>query len=92
MERQQAKKKFYIPLTLKLALVVISSLVAAVILYEALEGLENVVAQKYYLNEDAETRNINAAFRDFKEYIEAENLKTTDTDKLQKWIRENDIR
>ena len=90
MERQQAKKKIYIPLTLKLALVVISSLIAAVILYEALEGLENVVAQKYYLNEDAETRNINAAFRDFKEYIEAENLKTTDTDKLQKWIREND--
>ena len=90
MEKQHAKKKLFIPLTLKLAIAVVASLVASFILYEALTGLQLLVAQKYYLNEEAETRNINAAFADLKDAIKKENLKSTDTEKLQNWIKAHD--
>ncbi|MBO4235478.1 MAG: HAMP domain-containing histidine kinase [Firmicutes bacterium] len=90
MERQQARKKYFIPLTLKLAIAVVASLIAAFLLYEIMSGLEKMVAQKYYLSEEAEARNVNEAYRELKDYIEKENLKSTDTDKLQHWIKTHD--
>ena len=90
MEKPQSKKKLFIPLTLKLAMVVAASLLAVFVLYEVMEGLEKVVAQKYYLSEEAEARNINTAYREFKDYIERNEIKSTDTDKLQTWIKTHD--
>ena len=90
MEKPQSKKNIFIPLTIKFALAVLASLVAVFVLFEVMEGLEKIVAQKYYLGEEAVARNINAAYKDFKEYIQENNLKSTDTDKLQAWIKNND--
>ena len=90
MERPQSKKKRFIPLTLKLAIVVAASILAVFVIYEIMEGFENIVAQKYYLSEEAEARIINAAYRDFREYIEEQSLKSTDTDKMQSWIKNHD--
>ena len=90
MERQQAKKKHFIPLTLKLALAVIASLIAAFIIYEVMNGLEALVAQKYYLSEEATARNVNNAFRDFEDFVAKRHIKSTDTEQLQSWVKDHD--
>lgn len=89
MERQ-TRKKIFIPLTLKFAIAVALSLIAAVVFYEVMEVIERTVAEKYYLSDQAEERNINEAFSDFKDYVNRGALKSTDTDKFQSWIIDHD--
>ena len=89
MERQTSKK-FFIPLTLKLVIAVGLSLLAVFVLYEIMEGVKQVVVQKYYLSDQAEERNVNEAFDDFKNYVRSGHLKSTDTDRLQSWIIDHD--
>ena len=90
LEKPQSRKKAFIPLTVKFAIAVLASLLAVFVLFEVMEGLEKIVAQKYYLSDEAVARNINTAYKDFREYIQENNLKSTDTDKLQAWIKNND--
>lgn len=89
MERQ-TRKKIFIPLTLKFAIAVALSVIAAVVFYEVMEIIERAVADKYYLSDQAEERNVNEAFSDFKDYVNRGTLKSTDTDKFQSWIIDHD--
>ena len=83
----RSKNKFFITLNLKLAIVVVIALIMAILVFEVLEWVETFVIQKYYLSETAMDRNVNEAYDDLTDYVEAHNTKSTDIEQLQQWIK-----
>lgn len=90
MNSQTTKRKIFMPLTLKLLLAVLASVLGAFIIFELLEGLKGVVARKYYLSDQAVMREVNNTFDDFTDFVNRRHIKSTDTELLQEWIKESD--
>lgn len=86
----RAKKKHFITLNLKLAIVVVIALVMTLLVFELLSWTQNIIVNKYYLSEEAIEKNENEVFDSFVEFIDTHNIKSTDTEQLQRWVRDQE--
>lgn len=84
-----SKKKF-ISLNLRLTIVVLATIVLAISLYGVSDWLENMLIEKFYKSDAAIEKNVGKAYSGLEEYIANNNVKGTDTEKLQKWVKKND--
>ena len=84
-----SKKKF-ISLNLRLTIVVLATIVLAISLYGVSDWLENILIEKFYKSDAAIEKNVGKAYSGLEEYIANNNVKGTDTEKLQKWVKKND--
>lgn len=87
--KTKAKKKQFITLNLKLALVVVIALIMTFLVFEVMEWGKNVVANRFYLSDAAMEENVDEAYDDLTSYISVRKLKSTDTERLQDWLREH---
>ena len=87
--KTKGKKKHFITLNLKLALVVVIALIMTFLVYELMEWGKNVVANRFYLSDEAIEENVDEAYDDLTSYISLRQLKSTDTELLQGWLREH---
>ena len=88
---EQPNNKHFISLNFKLALVVVMAFAAAGVLYVLTYGLQSLLAQQLYLKPEVVERNINEAYDDLTATIEEKELKGTDTEELQAWLKEHDF-
>ena len=84
-----SKKKF-ISLNLRLTIVVLATITLAISLYGISDWLENILIEKFYKSDTAIEKNVGKAYSGLEEYIANNNVKGTDTEKLQKWVKKND--
>jgi len=88
--KSRKERKHFITLNLKLAIVVVIALIMTFLVFEVLEWIEGFVVQKYYLSEEAVDRNINDAYSDLEVYISTKDVKSSDTEMLQQWVKDHE--
>ena len=83
-------RKHFITLNLKLAIVVVIALIMTFLVFELLGVFQSFVVDKYYLSEDAVARNEDEAFESLEKTIKSHNMKSTDTELLQRWVKDQE--
>ena len=83
-------KKYFITLNLKLAIVVVIALIMTLLVFEVLGWVQSFVVQKYYLSEEAVKRNEDEAFNNLERFISGRKIKSTDTESLHNWVKEQE--
>lgn len=80
----------FIPLNLKLSLVVVLSLVITLIVYICGVWITQVLVDKYYNREDVVEKEVNSVYDDFLAYINQFGIKGTNSEALQNWAKKNE--
>ena len=88
--RRKNKSSRFITLNLKLATVVVVALIMTFIVFEVLTWVQSLIAQNNYLSEKAIEQNVNEVYDNLNEYIASNKIKSTDTDLLQQWVKDNE--
>ena len=83
-------RKHFITLNLKLAIVVVIALIMTLLVFEVLGMIQSFVVQKYYLSEEAVKRNEDEAFETLERFINGKKIKSTDTEALHNWVKEQE--
>jgi signal transduction histidine kinase len=84
------RNKRFIPLNLKLSLIVVLSLVVTLIVYIAGVWLTQVLVDKYYNKEEVIEKEVNTVYDDFIEYINHNSVKGTNSEAIQNWAKKNE--
>ena len=84
------KKKRFISLNFKLFLVVVGGLAATALVYFFLNFVQSAVADRVYLSDAARERQVNEAYEELEKTIKRYDVKSTDTEVLQDWIKRQD--
>ena len=87
---KQRAKKHFITLNFKLTLMVVIALIMTFLVYEILQWVTSFTAQKYYLSEEAVKRNVDSAYNDLMQYIDRYDVKSTDIEQFQKWVKDHE--
>ena len=90
MAKTQSKNKHFVTLNLKMAIVVVIALIMTFIVFEVMEMAEAFVVQKYYLSDETIDRNVSETYSDFTTYINRREVKSTDTEMIQDWLKNHD--
>lgn len=83
-------KKPFLSLNLKLAVAIV---IAALLMggtFLLLSFAESVTAEKLYLNEKARNRLVNEKYVRFRDFVKENNVKGTDSRKLQQWVEDQE--
>ena len=88
-QQTKAKKKHFVTLNFKLSIVVVIALIMTFLVFELMEWGKNVIVNKYYLSEEVIADNVDEAYDDLTSFISSRKLKSTDTELLQRWLREH---
>lgn len=86
----RTNKKHFITLNLKLAIVVVIALIMTLLVFELLSWVQGIIINRYYLSEEAIEKNENEIFDDFVKFIDRQHIKSTDTEQLQRWVRDRE--
>ncbi len=86
----KTQRKHFITLNLKLAIVVVIALIMTLLVFEILGWIQTIVVEQYYQSESAVTKNEDEAFESLVEYIEKNNVDSTDTELLQRWVKDEE--
>ena len=89
-KRKRIRNKFFITLNLKLAIVVVIALIMTFLVFEVLGWIQTFSVNRFYLSEEAVTKNEDEAFNDLNKYIAAQKLKSTDIELLQRWVKDQE--
>ena len=83
-------KKHFISLNFKLFLVVLGALIATAVAFFLLNVFQDAVAERVYLSDTARERQVNEAYEELAKTIKRYSVKSTDTERLQNWIKKQD--
>ena len=86
----KTKNRRFIPLNLKFSVVVICAFVIAALVITLATAVESTVAEKEYKSPAAVEKNIGSEYSSLVKYIEENNVKGTDVDDLQKWLKKHE--
>ena len=86
-QKTKAARKHFITLNLKLAIVVVIALIMTLLVFEILGWIQSFVVNRYYLSEEAVIRNEEEAFNNFTNFIQKNEIRSTDTEQLQQWVK-----
>lgn len=85
---RQALQGRYFSLNFKLVLAVIVAGVLAVVGSVLCLFLEDSIAEKCFLSDEARTKTVNARYHSLTRYVKEHNVKATDTKALQTWLED----
>lgn len=88
--RTKTPIKHFITLNLKLAIVVVIALIMTLLVFEILGAIQSFVVQTYYLSEEAVEKNEDEAFESLEEYIDRYKVGSTDTELMQRWVKDQE--
>ena len=83
------RRTHFVSLNFKLALVVVLALLATLVVFLLVNAVEDAVVERVYLSESAVESQINEAYDELIKTINRYDVKSTDTERLQSWIRDH---
>lgn len=90
MTDNKKKKKFRISLFWKHAGVILGALAVAFSVYFVMSPLFGYLIEREYMTDDKERERIDNALMNFKEYVEENEISSTDMEAVLEWVRNND--
>lgn len=90
MTKKKRSSKIRVSLFWKHVAVILGALLIAFSVYFILSPLFGYVIEREYLSDDKESQRINDALDSFKEYVEENEISSTDMEAVLEWVRNND--
>ncbi len=90
MTKKKRSSKIRVSLFWKHVAVILGALLIAFAVYFILYPLFDYVIEREYLSDDKESQRINDALASFKEYVEENEISSTDMEAVLEWVRNND--
>lgn len=77
-------------LNFKMSIVIVVTLAITFVTYVAAAWIENKVTENNYKSSEAVEKNVGAAYDELTQFVSENHIKGTDSDSMQKWIRDHD--